>query len=199
MTKKGRCSVFRQRPFDVFATTGCCRGCCDLRFNSRCRAAFSGSAGKNRKSPSATRFSATKPQVAEAQNRCWSADLGFTPHFRNRCTEVCGKFRNPRAHRPFRAEKPQVKALRHPGVLGMFRICRILPVFASVAGRVHLYSRLDNEQNSKFRLHTKTPAGAKLLLPALACLLVLFSACAEVRFGPLRLRGLHAQLVADEL
>lgn len=26
MTKKGRCSVFRQRPFDVFATTGCCRG-----------------------------------------------------------------------------------------------------------------------------------------------------------------------------
>ena len=25
MTKKGRCSVFRQRPFDVFATTGCCR------------------------------------------------------------------------------------------------------------------------------------------------------------------------------
>lgn len=68
-TKKGRCSVFRQRPFDVFATTGCCRGCCDLRFNPRCRAAFSGSAGKNRKSPSITRFSATKPQVAEAQNR----------------------------------------------------------------------------------------------------------------------------------
>ena len=26
MTKKGRCSVFRQRPFDVSATTGCCRG-----------------------------------------------------------------------------------------------------------------------------------------------------------------------------
>lgn len=25
MTKKGRCPVFRQRPFDVFATTGCCR------------------------------------------------------------------------------------------------------------------------------------------------------------------------------
>lgn len=24
MTKKGRCSVFRQRPFDVSATTGCC-------------------------------------------------------------------------------------------------------------------------------------------------------------------------------
>ena len=67
-TKKGRCSVFRQRPFDVFATTGCCRGCCDLRFYSRCRAAFSGSAGKNRKPLSTTRFSATKPQVAEAQS-----------------------------------------------------------------------------------------------------------------------------------
>ena len=37
-----------------------------------------------------------------------------------------------------------------------------------------------------------------MLLPALACLLVLFSARAEARFGPLRLRGLHAQLVADE-
>lgn len=69
MIKKGRCSVFRQRPFDVSATTGCCRGCCDRRFNSRCRAAFSGSAGKNRKSPSITRYLATKPQVAETQNR----------------------------------------------------------------------------------------------------------------------------------
>lgn len=38
-----------------------------------------------------------------------------------------------------------------------------------------------------------------MLLPALACLLVLFSARAEARFGPLCLRGLHAQLVADEL
>ena len=37
-----------------------------------------------------------------------------------------------------------------------------------------------------------------MLLPALACLLVLFSARAEALFGPLRLRGLHAQLVADE-
>lgn len=37
-----------------------------------------------------------------------------------------------------------------------------------------------------------------MLLPALACLLVLFSARAEARFGPLRLRGLHAKLVAHE-
>ena len=95
----------------------------------------------------------------------WSADLDFSPHFRNRPSEVCGKFRNPRAHRPFRAEKPQVKALRHPGVLGMFRICRILPFFASVAGRVHLYHRLDNGQNSQFRIHTKK-AGRGEIAPA---------------------------------
>lgn len=37
-----------------------------------------------------------------------------------------------------------------------------------------------------------------MLLPALACQLVLFSAREEARLGPLRLRGLHAQLVADE-
>ncbi len=40
-----------------------------FRFGTLGVAVFSGSAGKNRKSPSATRFSATKPQVAEAQNR----------------------------------------------------------------------------------------------------------------------------------
>ena len=71
--------------------------------------------------------------------------------------------------------------------------------FVSAAERVPVKSRLDNGQNRQFRLHTKTPAGAKLLPPALARLLVLFSARAEARFGPLRLRGLHAQLVADEL
>lgn len=75
MTKKGRCSVFRQRPFDVSATTGCCRGClhCCVGFRS-------GSV----------------------------------------IPEVCGKFWNLRAQRPFRAMKPQVEALRHFGVLGMF-------------------------------------------------------------------------------
>lgn len=111
--------------------------------------AFSGSAGKNRNSSSATRFSATKPQVAEAQNRGLVGQSRFYPALLESPTEVCGKFRNPRVHRPFHAEKPQVEALRYPGVLGIFRICRILPIFASVAGRVHLYPRLDNGQNSK--------------------------------------------------
>ena len=68
MTKRGRCSVFRQRPFDVSTTTGCCRGCCDLRFNSRCGAAFSGSAGKKSETSEHNPILASKPQVAEAQN-----------------------------------------------------------------------------------------------------------------------------------
>ena len=56
----------------------------------------------------------------------WSADLGFSPHFRNLKTEVCGKFRKPRAHRPFHAKKPQVEALTYPGVVDKSGICRIL-------------------------------------------------------------------------
>lgn len=35
----------------------------------------------------------------------------FSPHFRNRKTKACGKFPNPRAHRPFQAKKPRVEAL----------------------------------------------------------------------------------------
>ena len=68
MTKKGRCSVSgngplmfpRQHPVvadDLFM------------FDLTMEAAFSRSAGKNRKSPSITRFLATKPQVASIQNR----------------------------------------------------------------------------------------------------------------------------------
>lgn len=98
----------------------------------------------------------------------WSADLGFTPHFRNRRTEVCGKFWDSRAHRHFRVKKQQVEALRHSGVLGMFRICRVFPFFAPAADHTPSKPRLDNGQNSQFRLHIKTPAGAKSLLPALA-------------------------------
>lgn len=61
---------------------------------------FSGSAGKNRKSPSITRYLATKPS-RKRKTGVWSADLGFTPHFWNRRTEVCGKFRNPPSTPPF--------------------------------------------------------------------------------------------------
>lgn len=44
----------------------------------------------------------------------------FSPRFRNRLSEVCGKFRNQRAYRPFRAKKPQLEAMLHAGVLGKF-------------------------------------------------------------------------------
>ena len=57
----------------------------------------------------------------------WSADLGISPHFRNRKTEVCGKFRNPRVHRPFRAKKPQVEALPDYRMVSKSEFCRILP------------------------------------------------------------------------
>ena len=57
----------------------------------------------------------------------WSGDLRFSPHFRKRRPEVCGNFRNPRAHRHFQAKKPQVEALPLSGAVGMSGICRILP------------------------------------------------------------------------
>ena len=51
----------------------------------------------------------------------------FTPHFRKRPPEVCGKFRNPQAHRSYRIKKPQVKALSLSGVVDPIGFCRILP------------------------------------------------------------------------
>lgn len=101
MTKRGRCSGFRQRPFDVSATTGCCRGCL------HCCVGF--------------RFGSVIP-------------------------EVCGKIRNPRAHRPFCAKKPQVEALRDSSGLGIFRICRILPDFGGF--------RADFNGSFRFWLHS---------------------------------------------
>ena len=65
-----------------------------FRFGTLGVAVFSGSAGKNRKPPSTTRFLATKPQVVEVLNK---------------------------------------------GLVGRSRFYPALPVFASVAGRVHLY------------------------------------------------------------
>ena len=61
----------------------------------------------------------------------WSADLGFTPHFRKRPPEVCGKFRKPRAHRLFRVKKQQVEALSLSDVVGMLGFCRILSDLAA--------------------------------------------------------------------
>ena len=113
--------------------------------------------------------------------------------------EVCGKFWDSRAHRPFREKKPQVEALRNSNVLGMFDICRILPDLASMVGFLLPGSWQNNGQQRRLCLRTKTLAGAKLLLPALTCLLVTFTAREEARLVLLRLRRLRAQLVADEV
>ena len=161
-------------------------------------AAFYGSAGKNRKSPSIIGFSATKPQVAEVQNRGLVGRSRFYPALPDSLHGSMRQIPKPPSTPPFSRRETAGR-----GVAASRCALHILNLqhtsgFASVAGRVHSYHRLDKGQNRQFRFHTKTPAGAKLLLPALACLLVLFSACAEARFGPLRLRGLHAQLVADE-
>lgn len=67
----------------------------------------------------------------------WSADLDFSPHFRNHPTEVCGKFRNPRACRPFHEKKSQVEALSLSSVVGMARNCRILLFCAALAVGFH--------------------------------------------------------------
>ena len=58
-----------------------------------------------------------------------------------RTCDVKPLFRNPRAHCPFRAMKPQVEVLTLCHVLGMFDICRILPAFASAASLVLLDPR----------------------------------------------------------
>ena len=42
-------------------------------------------------------------------------------------SEVCGKFRSPRAHPGFSPIKPQVQSLGISSVLGLFKFCRILP------------------------------------------------------------------------
>ena len=62
----------------------------------------------------------------------WFADLGFSPYFRKRPTEVCGKFWTPRAHRPFHENNPQVETLSLLSVVSMSRICRILQDWALI-------------------------------------------------------------------
>lgn len=92
-----------------------------------------GSAGKNRKPLSTTCFLQRNRRSRKRKTVVWSAVLRFSPHFRNRCAEVRGKFWNPRAHRCFRAKKPQVEALLLSGVVGMSSICRILPVWVAIS------------------------------------------------------------------
>ena len=98
-----------------------------LSFKSSIQSCNYGSAGKIREPPSTTHFLQQKRRSRKRKTGVWSAVLGFSSHFRNRRAEVCGKFRNPRARRRFRAKKPQVEALLPFGVVDKFGICRILP------------------------------------------------------------------------
>lgn len=63
---------------------------------------------------------------SELKTGARSVDFSFSSHFRKRPTEVCGKFRNPRAHRPFHEKKSQVEVLPLASVVGMPGNCRIL-------------------------------------------------------------------------
>lgn len=98
-----------------------------FRFGKLGLSVFSGSAGKIRNLRAQPDFRQQNRRSRKHKTWVWSADLGFPPHFRNRPSEVCGKFRNPRAHRHFCAKKPQLDALVQLGVVGLFRFCRILP------------------------------------------------------------------------
>lgn len=51
--------------------------------------------GENRKPPSTTVFLQQNRRSRKLKIGVWSADLGFSPHFWKRSTEVCGKFRKP--------------------------------------------------------------------------------------------------------
>lgn len=107
-----------------------------------------GSAGKNRNLPSTTGFFATKPQVVEVLNKSLVCRSRFYPALLEPPVGSMRQIPEPTSMPPFSRRETTGKGVRHPGVLGMFRICRILPVFAPAAGRVHLYPRLDNGQNS---------------------------------------------------
>lgn len=83
-------------------------------------AAFSGSAGKNRKPPSTTRFLATKPQVVEVLNKGLVSRSRIFTALPESLHGSMPQIPNQRAYRPFRAKKPQVEAMLHAGVLGKF-------------------------------------------------------------------------------
>lgn len=126
-TKKGRCSVFRQRPFDVSATTGCCRGCRKCCQNPRRGVVISEVRGKIENRRAQPDYLQQNRRSRKGKTGVRSADLDFTPHFRNRRAKVCGKFWILRAQRPFRIKKPQVDVLVVFRVVSMSVFCRMLP------------------------------------------------------------------------
>lgn len=127
-TKKGRCSVSDNGPLtfprqlDVVADSAFVARTLDAELLFRkCWEKI----GTHRAQPD---FQQQNRRSLMPKTGVWSTDLSFSPHFRNRSTEVCGKFRDSRAHRPLHVKKQQVEALPLSGVVGMSRIYRILPI-----------------------------------------------------------------------
>lgn len=111
--------------------------------------AYSGSAGKNRKSPSTIGFSATKPQVAETQNRGLVGRSRFFPALPEPPVGSMRQIPEPMSTPPFSRRETAGR-----GVAASRCALHILNLqhtsgFDSVAGRVHSYHRPDNGQNSQ--------------------------------------------------
>lgn len=117
-----------------------------------------------------------------------SRSVGHRPGFQHQGSAATRKSRAVAAPRSARFPREQlsvqVEALVLYRVLGMFDICRILPNLTSVACSVKPGPLQNNGQKRRFRLRTKTLTGAKLLLPALTCLLVTFTAREGPVLGP---------------
>ena len=126
-TKKGRCSVFRQRPFEVSRLLDVVAEAVFIARKHDAGPRFPEVRGKIGNSRAQPDFWQQNRRSRKHKTGVWSADLGFSPHFRNRSSEVCGKFLNHRARRHFFAKKPQVDALALLGMVDLFRFCRILP------------------------------------------------------------------------
>lgn len=81
----------------VFAFRGCFPKdiCHVFDLGQRIYIAYFGSAGKIGNRRAQADFRQQNRRSQKRKTGVWSADHGFTPHFRNRRTEVCSKFRNP--------------------------------------------------------------------------------------------------------
>ena len=102
-----------------------------FRFGTRGLSVLFGSAGKKSETsehkPNFGNKTAGRGKLKQGSGLSISV---FSPHFRKGPTEVCGKFRNPRAHRPFHEKNSQVETLSLSSVVDVSRICHTLPDFA---------------------------------------------------------------------
>ena len=139
----------RRKAVFAFKRLCCPSGICRVfRFRALGVAVFSGSAGKNRKSLSITRYLATKPQVASIQNRGLVGRSRFYPALPESSSRSMRQIPEPTSTPPFSRRETAGRGV------AAYRCARhILNLphtsgFYPAARRVHLYPRLDNGQNS---------------------------------------------------